>query len=87
MKTKEKSITIHGISRELDEKIQKRSRELHLSQNRTVKKILEDSLRKTSSEERRKQFEEFCGIWTKEEAREFDKLIEDNRTIDEEDWK
>ena len=62
MKDKEKSITIHGISEELNQKIQERSRSLHLSQNKTVKKILEDSFQKNNVEKRKKEFEEFFGI-------------------------
>ena len=83
---KEKSITIHGINKELDRKIQEKSREFNLSQNKTVKKILEDSLIEKKIQ-RAKEFEEFLGIWTKEEGEEFEKLIEDNERIDEEDWK
>ena len=83
---KSKSITIHGISEELDQKIQEKSHEYKLSQNKTVKKILEDSLLE-NKKKREKVLEKFFGIWTKKEAEEFEKLIEDNERIDEEDWK
>ena len=83
---KDKSITIHGISPELNGKIQEKSYELHLSQNKTVKKILEDSL--LGEERKRKnEFQDLCGIWSKEEVNEFEKLLEDFDKIDEEDWK
>lgn len=83
---KEKSITIHGINKDLDRKIQEKSREYNLRQNKTVKKILEDSLIEKKIL-RAREFEEFLGIWTKEEAEEFEKSIEDDERIDEEDWK
>lgn len=39
-----KSITIHGIDPALDKKIAEKSKEYGLSQNRTVKEILQKSL-------------------------------------------
>ncbi len=39
-----KSITIHGIDSNLDKKISEKSKEYGLSQNRTVKQILHDTL-------------------------------------------
>ncbi|MFI5144197.1 MAG: hypothetical protein ACHQJ4_01255 [Ignavibacteria bacterium] len=84
---KEKSITIHGINKELDRKIQEKSRELHLSQNKTVKKILEDSLLKDVKSKRLLEFEDLYGTWSEEEYKEFEKNTEDDEKIFEEDWK
>ena len=81
-----KSITIHGISKELDDKIHKKSKELHLSQNKTIKKMLEGYEDPDPIEVRKKEFAVFLGVWTKEEAAEFEKLVEDEERIDPEDW-
>jgi hypothetical protein len=84
---KEKSITIHGISEELDKKIQEKSRQYKLSQNKTVKKILEDSLFKEIKNEREKEFSDLFGIWSKEDEKEFCKKIKDLDVVDPNDWK
>jgi hypothetical protein len=83
---KNKSITIHGINDELDNKLQQKSKDFKLSQNRTIKKILEDSLLIERINEREKEFQDLFGIWTKEEKHEFDKLTEDFDKTDDEDW-
>jgi len=85
-KMKEKSITIHGISKELDRKIQEKSREYHLSQNKTLKKILEDSLLKDAKSKRMREFEDLYGTWSEEEYKEFEKNTEDDEKIFPEDW-
>ncbi len=84
---KNKSITIHGINAELDDKIQQKSRAFKLSQNRTIKKILEDSLITEKNSAREKEFKDLFGIWSEAEKREFEKLTEDFNIIDDEDWK
>ncbi len=61
MKMDTKSITIHGLSSELNNKIQKKSKEFHLSQNKTVKKILEDSLF-DNDKNNKEEFSEFLGL-------------------------
>lgn len=84
---KNKSITIHGINAELDNKIQQKSRAFKLSQNRTIKKILEESLLTERNSAREKEFKDLFGIWSEDEKKEFEKLTEDFNIIDDEDWK
>ena len=83
---KEKSITIHGISSDLNIRIQKKSKELHLSQNKTVKKILESSLVE-ENQKKNGELDEFFGIWSEGDFKEFMECIGDERVINEEDWK
>ncbi|HBC86794.1 MAG TPA: hypothetical protein DCZ94_07565 [Lentisphaeria bacterium] len=85
-----KSLTIHGIDPNLDRELKGRARKESLSLNKTIKRLLEDSLgltRKNVSADHSADFKEFFGKWKKEEADEFLKTVEFSRNIDGEDWK
>ena len=84
-----KSITIHGIDEPLAELIKSRAQSEGLSINKTVKKLLEESLgvKPRVSGLHRGDFEEFCGIWSESELAEFEENSSDLRKIDSEDWK
>jgi hypothetical protein len=84
-----KSITIHGIDDSLAELIKSRTRSEGLSINKTVIKLLEESLgvKPRIKGTNRSDFEEFCGIWSDSELAEFEKNTEDLRNINHEDWK
>ena len=81
-----KSITIHGIDENLDLKLAEKSREYGLSQNRTIKKLLTQSVSPDSRQARRKEFEELLGIWTAAEKSEFDGSVREMDAVDESDW-
>ncbi|GHV86676.1 hypothetical protein AGMMS50230_22840 [Spirochaetia bacterium] len=81
-----KSITIHGISDELDRKIAEKSRELDLSQNKTIKCVLEKALLANLKEARRARLMKYCGSWTAEDAAEFDEATKDLGEVNEADW-
>jgi hypothetical protein len=83
-----KSITIHGIDDPLAELIKSKARSEGLSVNKTVKRLLEDSLgvKPRKKDTNRGDFEEFCGIWSSSELVEFEKDTKDLRNIDHEDW-
>ena len=81
-----KSITVHGIGNILDKKISEKSKEFRLSQNETIKKLLENSLSITESQNRRKEFSDLFGRWSIQEKEEFDKRIADLEVIHEADW-
>lgn len=83
-----KSITIHGVDDELDKLIRQKADAFGASINRTIKRLLKDSLgiggqKKTKKED----FSEFFGAWTKKEAEEFERNTADFEKIDKEDWK
>ena len=84
-----KSITIHGIDDPLAELIKSRARSEGLSINKTVKKLLEESLgvKPRTKGTNRSDFEEFCGIWSDSELAEFEKNTKNLRNINHEDWK
>lgn len=81
-----KSITIHGIEEALDRKLQERAKQLGLSQNRTIKSILEGVLL-DESEKRESEYADLFGSWTKAEKEEFDQRVLIFDRIDESDWK
>jgi len=83
-----KSITLHGIDSKLDDLIKRKARKQGQSLNKTIKKLLEKSLGLNSDIEgdRRKEFTDLFGIWSKDEVKEFDKHTKDFEQIDNEDW-
>ena len=81
-----KSITIHGIDSDLDKKISEKSKEYGLSQNRTVKKILKNTLFPDHSASRRELFADLFGKWTGKEKSEFEERIADLEKVDTTDW-
>lgn len=84
-----KSITIHNIDEPLAELIKSKARSEGLSINKTVKKLLEESLgvKHREKAENLSDFEEFCGIWSDSELAEFENATKDMRKVNREDWK
>lgn len=83
-----KSITLHKIDGPLAELIKSKARSEGLSINKTVKKILEESLgvKPKSGGAFRNDFEEFFGIWSEMELAEYNERAGDFNKIDPEDW-
>ena len=81
-----KSITIHGIDPELENKIAEKSEEYGLSRNRTVKKLLQKSLQPDHKTSRKEMFSDLFGKWTDAERTAFEDRISDFEIIDEADW-
>jgi hypothetical protein len=82
-----KSVTIHGIDSELDKKITEKAKEFGLSQNRTVKKLLESSLSLEDKEAKKAEYSELFASWTVAEKADFDTAVKDFEKINETDWK
>ena len=83
-----KSITIHGLEDPLDARIREKASQQGLSLNKTIKKLLTESLGLEPSQPRdnRETFEDLCGVWTREEAYAFSQSTEDFAKIDSEEW-
>jgi hypothetical protein len=83
-----KSITIHGIDDPLAKLIKSKALTEGLSINKTVKKLLEESLGVKPRDKgiNRGDFEEFCGIWSESERTEFEEKTKDLRHVNYEDW-
>lgn len=82
-----KSLTIHGIDSDLGKRISEKSKEYGLSQNRTVKFILQNTLLSDKKAARREMFSDLFGAWTTAERKEFEERIEPFEKINEADWK
>ncbi len=83
-----KSITLHGIDSKLDDLIKRKARKQGQSLNKTIKNLLEKSLGLNSDLEsdRRKEFADLFGIWSKDDMKEFEKHTKDFEKTDNEDW-
>lgn len=83
-----KSITIHGIDDPLAELIKSKAQSEGLSINKTVKKLLEESLgvKPRNKGKHRCDFEEFSGIWSESERIEFEERTDELRNVNNEDW-
>jgi hypothetical protein len=83
-----KSITIHGIDDPLAKLIKSKAQSEGLSINKTVKKLLEESLgvKPRNKGINRSDFEEFFGIWSESERIEFEDRTDELRNVNYEDW-
>lgn len=83
-----KSITIHGLSDELDEMIRKQAEKQNTSLNKTIKALLEEALglNKKGKPDHSKDFDDLFGIWTKQDAEEFNNATAQFERIDHQDW-
>lgn len=83
-----KSMTIHGIDKQLADMIKARAEAEGLSINKTIKKILETALgiKLAPNHKNMNDFKEFCGIWSEADLKEFKEQTADARTVDTEDW-
>lgn len=68
------SITIHNIDSKLDDFIRKKASDSGNSLNKTIKKILQARIYPLEIR-KKKRLDRFFGIWTKNEAKKFDKVI------------
>ena len=82
-----KSITIHDIDNDLFRRISEKSKKYGLSQNRTVKFILQNTLLADKKAARREMFSDLFGKWTKTEKKEFDRSVKELEEVNESDWK
>ena len=84
-----KSLTLHNMDDPLYELIKAKARSEGLSINKTVQKVLEESLGVRPAPEGafRKDFVEFCGIWSDADASDLNERTRDLRQIDPEDWR
>lgn len=83
-----KSITIHGLQNPLDSLIRKQAEKQGISLNKTIKKLLAESLGLKSKKEvdSKKEFMDLFGVWTEEDLEEFSRAVQDFEEIDEGEW-
>lgn len=87
MKGPMKSISVHGIDKEIEQKIGERAKSEGKSVNRIVKELIAKALGMGDKPpDNRAMFEDLSGVWTEGQEREFMDSIADLETTDEEDW-
>jgi hypothetical protein len=84
-----KSMTVHGIDKQLAELIKSKAESEGLSINKTIKQLLETALgiKPRPPQKNLNDFKEFCGIWTEADLKEFEENTSDTSAIDPEDWR
>ena len=83
-----KSITIHGLEDPLNTLIREKAHQQRLSLNKTIKKLLAESLGLTAGnhKDHHRDFSDLCGVWTAEDIEEFTANSKDFSAIDLRDW-
>jgi len=83
-----KSITIHGVDKEMENLIKKRAKSEGKSVNKIVKGLLAKALGIDKEKyDHREEFLDLFGIWTEDEENRFFEGIKDLEQIHPEDWK
>ena len=83
-----KLITIHDLDDSLEALIQEKARAEGLSLNKTVKMLLRRALGLApgGNGDKRADFSEFCGVWSKADQAEFERNTKDFDKVDPRDW-
>jgi hypothetical protein len=82
-----KSITIHNLDDRAAKKLESLSQSQGSSLNKTIKKLLNKALGlDPNGGDHRREFEEFSGIWSTEEAETFAENTAQLRQINAGDW-
>lgn len=83
-----KTITLRNIPPELARLIRRKARRNRMSFNKTVIGLLEESLTGGAAKRRANHdLDWMAGMWSPEEAGEFDRALTEQRRIDPELWK
>ncbi len=82
------SFTIHNLDPATARMLRSRAQAEGLSLNRMAKNLLAQALGVVppDTNARRENFEEFCGVWSEEEAREFEEAVVGLVRVDPGDW-
>jgi len=82
-----KSMSIHGVEGEMAKRIREKSAEYGLSVNRTMKKLLGESLGLEKGKGRlNDEFDDLCGALPKKAAEELERILGEMDTVDPEAW-
>lgn len=84
-----KTITLRKLPPALERRVEEKARELGLSLNKTVLRLLEERLLPPSvplGGREHHDLDHLAGRWSREEAEEFDRSLAEQRRIDPEIW-
>jgi len=86
-----KQITIRSIPEEVRKTVQREVAQKGLSLNKALISLLERAVSGKTREKKKKttyhDLDHFGGLWSREEAAEFDKNVKSQRKVDAELWK
>lgn len=81
------SMTMHGITPDLDRRLREEAAEKGLSLNQTLKKLLSSSVGlEGAAVDHRNDYAEFFGAWSKEDEAVFNAAVFSCSQVDSEDW-
>lgn len=83
------TLSIHALEPEVERRIRAKAKREGRSLNQTLKELLAESVGVRSphnSADHRADFAEFLGVWSDEEAQEFEEATTDLESIDRADW-
>lgn len=85
-----KAITLRNIPSDVSRHIEEKSEELGLSLNKTVLRLLQELLRPEDSgplgTREHHDLDDLAGVWSEEEAEEFERSLREQRRIEPELW-
>lgn len=82
-----KSITIHGIDKEMEKLINERAKSAGTSVNKVVKELLAKALGiNKDKKDHRDEFVDLFGIWTEDDEKQFLEAAKDLEVVHSEDW-
>ncbi len=82
-----KSITIHGIDKEMEKLINERAKSAGTSVNKVVKELLAKALGiNKDKKDHRDEFVDLFGIWTDNDEKQFLEAAKDLEVVHSEDW-
>ncbi len=87
-----KQITIRSIPDAVKKTVQKEAAQKGMSLNKAIISLLERTVAGTKAPEKKKRvlyhdLDHLAGLWSREEAAEFDKNLKTQRKVDAELWK
>jgi hypothetical protein len=82
------TLTIHALETTVEKRVRAKARRDGKSLNQTLKELLAASVGAGAAPaaDHRADFAEFCGIWTPQDARDFESATADLETVDKADW-
>lgn len=84
-----RTITLRNLPAELESRLEAKATELGWSLSKTVTRLLEEQLLPSSPPlggRRHRDLDHLAGVWSPEEADEFDRALREQRRIDPELW-
>jgi hypothetical protein len=83
-----KSITVHGIDKEIEKLIKERAKSAGTSVNKIVKELLAKALGTGKDKhDHRGDFLDLFGVWTENDEKQFLEAVQDLEVVHPEDWK